>query len=143
MRYGNTVTRDDRNVRNTKVRGANVEGDGYVVTNVVRLNLVRIVFVFESLARPNITFSRVKVGLTVGDLEFALDVAVVVGFLVVEHLLAAGCRHGRAGKTGWRRRNEAVSRNESRNVGGGEAVGYGLHCDWFVEERKNDLKASF
>lgn len=100
---------DDGNVCNTSVWCADVEGHVDDLAGCVRLNFVRVVGVLEAFAEPDLTLVGIVVGLRGGNLELALDVAVVVRLLVVVYLGSTSGLH--------------CSTGHSRSRGGEEAVG--------------------
>ena len=75
----------------------------------VGLDVVLVVGEFEALAEPDVALFSAVVVLALCDLELALHVAVVVGFLVVVDLFAAGGLHGGAGHSGGGFADEAVA----------------------------------
>lgn len=70
--------------------GADVDLELDGLPGVVGLDVVLVVGELVALAEPDVALLGVVVVLAVGDLELALDVAVVVGLLVVVDLLTAG-----------------------------------------------------
>lgn len=69
---------DDRHIGSTGVGSTNVEGKGNGLASRPGLNIGSVVGIFEALALPDVAFGLVVVGLRLGDLEFALDVAIVI-----------------------------------------------------------------
>lgn len=77
------------NVGSSGVGSADVELEVHLLTSTVALDLVGVVGVLETLAQPNVALGGIVVGLSGCDLEFTLDVTIVVASLVVVDLLAA------------------------------------------------------
>ena len=100
---------DDRDVGDTRVRRADVdlELDGLAWS--VGLDVVLVVGEFVALAEPDVALFGIVVVLALCDLELALHVAIVVGFLVVVDLFAAGRLHGGAGHSRGGFADEAVA----------------------------------
>lgn len=69
---------NDGHVGNTGVWCADVKGERNHLPGSVRLDKSSVVGIFVSLAHPDVALGGVVVGLRGGDLEHALDVAVVV-----------------------------------------------------------------
>lgn len=110
-------------VGDTGVRGANVDLDVDLLANGVLLHVLGVVVELVALAEPDVASLSVVVGLAVGDLELALDVAVVVGRLVVVHLLTAGLLESITGHTGGGAEDEAVGAGESDEGGRSHDLG--------------------
>jgi hypothetical protein len=72
---------------------------------------------------PDVAFGGVVVCLGLGDLQLALDVAVVVGRLVVVDLLAAGGFHGVTSEAGMRGGDDAVGGDSCGEADYGEEDG--------------------
>jgi hypothetical protein len=106
----------------------NLEVDG--LAGGVRVNVIRVVGELVALAQPDIALSGVVVALASGNLQLALDIAVVVGLLVDLDLVAAGGLHSGAGHTGIGAGHEAVAVDE-REQGreGSSGSGERLHLD--------------
>ena len=100
---------DNRDVSDTRVWRADVdlELDGLAWS--VGLDVVLVVGEFVALAEPDVALFGIVVVLALCDLELALHVAVVVGFLVVVDLFAAGRLHGGAGHSRGGFADEAVA----------------------------------
>lgn len=69
---------NDRDVGSTFMGSTDIECDGDLLTRGESRNNVLVVLVLESLAEPDLALLGVVVGLSLSNLEFALDVAVVV-----------------------------------------------------------------
>jgi hypothetical protein len=110
---------DNGDVGVTGVRSSNVDVKVNLLTELVALDIVLVVVELEALAQPEVAVLGVKVGSD--DLLDALDVAVDVGALLVEGLLAASSLEGVAGLAGRRRLDEAVGGDEGKKSkkGGG------------------------
>lgn len=67
---------------------ANVELEIDGLACSVRLDLVGVVGVLKPLTKPDVALCSVVVGLRGSDLEFALNVAIIVSFLIIVDLLA-------------------------------------------------------
>lgn len=113
----------NRHICRSRVRRAHVEREGHGLPRRPGLHVGGVVGEFEALALPDITFGSVVVGLRAGDLELALDVAVVVGFLVVVDLFAAGGFHGGTGEAGLWGGDEAVGGDGGYEASQGSEVG--------------------
>jgi hypothetical protein len=114
---------NDRDVGDTGVRGADVDLDLDFLADGVLLDVLGVVVVLEALAEPDVASGGVVVGLAVGDLELALDVAVVVAHLVVVHLLTASLGESVTGHAGSRAEDEAVGAGESDEGGRSHDLG--------------------
>jgi len=110
-------------VGDTGVRGADVDLDLDLLADGVLLHVLGVVVVLEALAEPDVASLGVVVGLAVGDLELALDVAVVVAHLVVVHLLTASLGESITGHTGGGAGDEAVGAGESDEGGRSHDLG--------------------
>lgn len=93
------------------MRGANIECKVNNLASGPGLYVGGVVGVFEAFAKPDVAFRSVVIGLGGRNLEFALDIAIGVGRLVVVDLLAACCFHCGAGETWSWRGNTAVGRD--------------------------------
>jgi hypothetical protein len=75
---------DDRDVGSAFMGSANLESDGDLLTGGEGLDEILVVLVLETLALPDLALLGVVVGLGFGNLELALNVAIVVtSFAVV------------------------------------------------------------
>lgn len=75
---------NDRDVGSTFMGSANFESDGDLLTRGEGLNEILVVLVLEALTLPDLALLGVVIGLSLGDLELALNVAIVVtSFAVV------------------------------------------------------------
>jgi len=118
---------DDRDVGGTGVRSADLELDGNLLAGGVCLDEVLVVLVLEAFAKPDVTLSGLVVGLGLGNLEFALDVTIVITSLVVVNLLAASSLESGTRHTGLRRAEETVTANSGGHTGNGESSSSVLH----------------
>jgi hypothetical protein len=114
---------NDGDVGDTGVRGADVDLDLDLLADGVLLHVLGVVVVLEALAEPDVASLGVVVGLAVGDLELALDVAVVVAHLVVVHLLTASLGESVTGHTGSGAGDETVGAGESDEGGRSHDLG--------------------
>ena len=110
-------------VGDTSVRSANVDLHIDLLANSVLLHVLGVVVELVALALPDVASLGVVVGLAVGNLELALDVAVVVALLVVVHLLTAGLLESITGHTGGGAEDEAVGAGESDEGGRSHDLG--------------------
>jgi hypothetical protein len=69
---------NDRDVGSALVGSANLELDRDDLTGSERLDEILVVLVLETLALPDLALLGVVVGLSSGNLEFSLDVSVVI-----------------------------------------------------------------
>jgi hypothetical protein len=69
---------NDRDVGSTFVGSANFELDRNDLARSERLDEILVVLVLETLALPDLALLSVVVGLGSGNLEFSLDIAIVV-----------------------------------------------------------------
>lgn len=119
----------DGDVGVTSVGSADVKGDRNNLARSVLLDVGGVVGVLVTLARPYLTLGGVVVGLSVGDLEHTLDVAVVVTHLVIVDLLTASGLHSGTWHTGLGGGDETVTGDRGGQTGGGEKNFGGLHGD--------------
>lgn len=119
---------DDGDVGGTGVGSADVDLEGHGLAELEGLDVVLVVVELVALAEPDVALGGVVVALGAGDLELALDVAVVVGLLVVVDLLTASGSHGITRHTGRRAGDEAVASNNAGQDGEGGNV-LGRHFD--------------
>lgn len=80
------------------MRSSDVDVKVNLLAELVALDIVLVVVELEALAQPEVALLSVEVGSD--DLLDALDVAVDVGLLLVEGLLATGSLEGVAGLAG-------------------------------------------
>ena len=80
---------NDGDIGSTSVGCAQIEFERDDLSRGVGLNVGSVILQLESLAQPNVAGLRVIVGLSIGNLEFSLDVSVGVGVLVVVNLITA------------------------------------------------------
>jgi len=113
------------------VRSVDLDGEGHDLASGVGNNVVLVVFELVALAKVDVATLGVEVALSVGNLEFTLDVAVVIRGLVVIHLLPAGSLHGIAGHTRTHGLGDiAMSGNGGDEAGNGnDSRGEGQHLD--------------
>lgn len=77
---------DDGNIGNSSVWCADIELEWNNLSSGVALNIGGVILELESFAEPDVASLSVVVCLTAGNLEFSLDVSVVVRELVVVNL---------------------------------------------------------
>jgi hypothetical protein len=120
------------------VRSANVNGEVDGLASLVRVDVVLVVGVLVALAEPDIAFCGVVVALGGGDLELALDVAVVVRQLVDLDLVTAGSLHGGTGHTCSRACNETVAIDQGDETGESRDGSVLLHFGRSIEDRRRN-----
>lgn len=116
------------------MRSADVDGEVDGLTGLVGVDVVRVVGVLVTLAEPDVTGVGVVVALTRGDLQFTLNVAVVVGLLVVVDLLATSLLHGATGHTSLGGGDETVTLSQGDEPGEGEDGTSLLHFGGLKED---------
>lgn len=119
---------DDGDVGNTGVGGTDVDLEVDGLARGVGLDVVLVVVELVALAEPDVALGGIVVALGAGNLELALDVAVVVGLLVVVDLLTASGGHGITRHTGLGAGDEAVAGDDGGQDGEGGNV-LGRHFD--------------
>ncbi|KAI6772889.1 hypothetical protein HG530_003847 [Fusarium avenaceum] len=110
---------DDRDIGVAGVGSGDVDLEGDLLAQLVALDVVLVVVELEALAEPEVAVGGVEA--VADDLLDALDVAVDVGRLLVEGLLATGGLEGIAGLSGGGGLDEAVGgdKGEESKKGGG------------------------
>ena len=111
---------DDGDVSDAGVGSADINCEVDFLAGGIGLDVVLVVGELVTLAKPDVALSVFVVALAGGDLQLALDVAVVVGLLVGLDLLAAGGFHCVAGHTGFWAGDEAMGVDQGDNAGEGQ-----------------------
>lgn len=118
---------DDGDVGDTGVGGADVDGEGDLLSCLVRLDIVLVIGKLVALAKPNITLGGLVITLAGGNLQLALDVAVLVGALVGQDLRATGGSHCGTGLASFRLSDEAMGVDQGNDAGESQSGSEVLH----------------
>lgn len=118
---------DDGDVGDTGVGGADVDSEGDLLSCGVGLDVVLVIGKLVALAKPDVALGGVIITLAGGNLELALDVAVLVGALVGQDLLATGGAHCGTGLASFWLSDEAMGVDQGNDAGEGQSGGEVLH----------------
>lgn len=118
---------DDGDVGDTGVGGADVDSEGDLLSCGVGLDVVLVIGKLVALAKPDVALGGVVITLAGGNLELALDVAVLVGALVGQDLLATGGAHCGTGLASFRLSDKSMGVDQGDDAGEGQSGGEVLH----------------
>lgn len=118
---------DDGDVGDTGVGGTDVDGEGDLLSCLVRLDVVLVIGELVALAKPDVALGGFVITLAGGNLQLALDVAVLVGALVGQNLLATGGSHCGTGLASFGASDEAMGVDQGNDAGESQSGGEVLH----------------
>ena len=120
----------NRDIGDASVGSADINNNGDDLSCGEGLDIGLVVFELVAFAQVDIASRSIEIALAVGDLLNSLNISVVVGSLIVEHLLATSSLHGITRHTSVGTRDEAMADNRGDEASKGSNEGIDrLHFD--------------